>query len=115
ESAVAERHVELVLHVAQGPQATEHDPRPDLADELHRQPVERPHLDVAQRRDHLPQHFDSLLAVKSGCLSGCTPTPTIKRSNSRLPRRMTSRCPRWTGSNVPVQTAIRGFSDIAPP
>ena len=40
-------------------------------------------------------------SVKNGALSGLMPTPTTSRSKSRLPRWITSMCPRWIGSNVP--------------
>ena len=40
-------------------------------------------------------------SVKKGALSGLMPTPTTSRSKSRLPRWITSMCPRWIGSNVP--------------
>ena len=102
EGQVRQRHGELVFHVAGGAQAAEHDAGPDLADEVHRQACEGPHLHVGKRRDHALHQLHALLQREERRLLGIVPTPTTRRSKIRLPRWMTSRWPRWTGSKTPV-------------
>ena len=61
EPVVGQRHAELVLHVRERPDAAEDHPRPDPADELDGQLLERLDRDVGERRDDLPGELDALL------------------------------------------------------
>jgi len=60
---VHQRHGELVLHVARGAQAAEHDAGPDLADEGNSEAAEGPH----DQRSRKPDGRLSRIGEGGGC------------------------------------------------
>ena len=106
EPVVRQRHAELVFHVRQRPDASEDDPRPEPADELHGQIVERLDRHVRERGDDRRASSTRSSMSNSIALFGLYADADDQVVEQRRARRITSRWPSVSGSNVPVKTAV---------